>query len=1027
MKHIRKFTALTILFVIIVMMIVVCLHQGNAGESSFSEQIGYYFNEGWTILLPDGGVRSEVSLPYAGSFQDADKIVFQNTLSEEYAGRRMVFSYENADVRVLFDGEVLNLQEPERDNGGDRYYVNLPDMDWEAGIEGKIEIELTILDYGQEIMLGDVIVETGDVIIIGLRGSNLVDIVCSLLIMISAIIMLVLAMMRWYTGQPSRGESLLGLFGLTASIYCFIGTDPFELFFIMQEAYLMQEYLMLVLPLFLVLYFERNFRSIYPHRFNRLLCAVICNAVIQVFADLSGVCNLAVMANVSAVVMAVVCVAVLVSLIKLEKKNWRLQNIMPIASVFVLLAGEVAKVILKSISMYEYVEAAVLYTMTLSGLLLAILHVSMISREYRENAEEKARAAQEQNILLAQAKKDADAARQEALAANEAKGKFLAHMSHEIRTPINAVLGMDEMILRESKEPQVREYAMDIYTAGQSLLSLINDILDFSKIDSGKMEIVPVAYDVSSLIHDLVNMTTQRAAAKDLRLEVEIDHEIPSRLFGDDVRIRQILINILTNAVKYTHEGTIWFRIKCRLTEETAVLYFEVEDTGIGIKEEDLPKLSAEFERIEEDRNRNIEGTGLGMSITMQLLSLLGSRLQVESVYGKGSKFYFALEQKIVDHTPLGDFESKVQKMAQDFSYESGFCAPDAKILVVDDNAVNRKVLRNLLKETQMQVTEADGGEACLRLVQENHYDLIFLDHMMPGMDGVETLHHIKELSEFPCQDTPIVVLTANAVSGAKEFYLTEGFDDFLSKPIVPDKLESMIQKMLPEELLHETVEKTEGPSKDASAFCLEELPVVEGLDWNYAWLHLPEEELLAYTVKTFYEQIDYAADRLEQIQEQSRAADYLEQYRIQVHAMKGLAATVGIIPLAGIARVLEAAAKDGKIEIITALTGVFLEEWRSYRIKLQGVFDIGSADGAKKDADYSVIQALVEMVRISLQEMDIDQADEAMRQLQEYDCPDRISQCIQKLAEAVTNLDMEETDRLADLLSEEIEKQRAQ
>ena len=198
----------------------------------------------------------------------------------------------------------------------------------------------------------------------------------------------------------------------------------------MQEAYLIQEYLMLVLPLFLVLYFERNFRSIYPHRFNRLLCAVICNAVIQVFADLSGVCNLAVMANVSAVVMAVVCVAVLVSLIKLEKKNWRLQNIMPIASVFVLLAGEVAKVILKSISMYEYVEAAVLYTMTLSWLLLAILHVSMISWEYRENAEEKARAAQEQNILLAQAKKDADAARQEALAANEAKGKFLAQMSH---------------------------------------------------------------------------------------------------------------------------------------------------------------------------------------------------------------------------------------------------------------------------------------------------------------------------------------------------------------------------------------------------------------------------------------------------------------------------------------------------------------------------------------------------------------------------------------------------------------------
>ena len=265
-------------------------------------------------------------------------------------------------------------------------------------------------------------------------------------------------------------------------------------------------------------------------------------------------------------------------------------------------------------------------------------------------------------------------------------------MSHEIRTPINAVLGMDEMILRESTEQNIKDYAMDIHMAGQTLLSLINDILDFSKIESGKMEIVPVEYDISSLIHDLTNMALQRAKAKQLALEVEVDQNIPSRLFGDDVRIRQILTNLLTNAVKYTHEGTVWLRIRGRSADNAVKLYFEVEDTGIGIKEEDLPKLSSEFERIEEEKNRNIEGTGLGLNITMKLLSLLGGKLTVESAYGKGSKFSFELEQEIVDQTPIGDFELRVRQIAENYSYSAKFCAPDAKILVVDDNAVNRKV-----------------------------------------------------------------------------------------------------------------------------------------------------------------------------------------------------------------------------------------------------------------------------------------------------------------------------------------------
>ena len=274
----------------------------------------------------------------------------------------------------------------------------------------------------------------------------------------------------------------------------------------------------------------------------------------------------------------------------------------------------------------------------------------------------------------------------------------------------------------------------------------------------------------------------------------------------------------------------------------------------------------------------------------------------------------------------------------------------------------------------------------------------------------------MRRLTDYPCKDTPVVVLTANAVAGAREQYLTEGFDDFLSKPIVPDKLENMLQKMLPEELI-QTADPANMPAAKADEDgCPQDLPVVEGIDWNYAWLHLPDRELLAYTLKEFYDQIDPAADALERDYERITDDAFLEQYRIQVHAMKSLAATVGIVTLSGVARVLESAAKDGKINIITAMTDIFLEEWRSYRQRLQGVFGIGTEE-KQEIIDYSVIQALVEMVRISIQEMDVDRADELMRQLRTYDFPEEIGQNIKKLAGAVTSLDPEETELFAGLL----------
>ncbi|MCH5338798.1 MAG: response regulator [Acetatifactor sp.] len=392
-------------------------------------------------------------------------------------------------------------------------------------------------------------------------------------------------------------------------------------------------------------------------------------------------------------------------------------------------------------------------------------------------------------------------------AANSAKSAFLANMSHEMRTPINAIMGMNEMILRETREEGTKEQAIDIRNAAQILQSLINDVLDLSKIESGKMEIIPVEYQLSSLINDLINMATIRAKAKNLELKVEVDPELPSVYFGDDVRIRQVLMNLLTNAVKYTNEGSVTLTVKRTLVlDGLAILTFSVTDTGVGIKQEDMEKLYAAFERIEEENHRNEEGTGLGMSISTSLLELMGSKIQVESEYGKGSRFFFNLDQRILDPTPIGDFHESIKQLSKDYSYDARFTAPDAKILVVDDNAVNRKVFAGLLKKTKVQVTEADSGKACLELVGQQHFDLIFLDHMMPEMDGVETLQHMKELpeSENQCQETPVIILTANAISGVREEYLKQGFDEYLSKPIDPIKLEAMIRDMLPKELVHE-------------------------------------------------------------------------------------------------------------------------------------------------------------------------------------------------------------------------------
>ncbi|MCR5734757.1 MAG: response regulator [Lachnospiraceae bacterium] len=387
-------------------------------------------------------------------------------------------------------------------------------------------------------------------------------------------------------------------------------------------------------------------------------------------------------------------------------------------------------------------------------------------------------------------------------AANQAKSIFLANMSHEIRTPINAILGFDEMILRETEEESTRVYASTIKGSGQTLLALVNEILDFSKIESGKLEIVPVEYETATLLNDILNMIEFRAREKNLKIIHDIDGAIPVRLLGDDIRLREILTNLLTNAVKYTEKGSITLTVKKLSSDGSTVrLHVSIKDTGRGIKEEDREHLWDSFQRLDEKHNRGIEGTGLGLAITHKYIGLMGSSLELDSEYGHGSDFWFDIDQEILDAEPIGDFEKariNFQKPVE--VYKEGFAAPGAHILLVDDVNVNLVVIKGLLKNSKINIDTATSGKEAIEKMRKNTYDIVFLDHMMPEMDGIETLSLIQEDPDIQNEGVPIIALTANAVSDAEKMYTDHGFTDYLSKPVIPSMLEELLIKYLPDE-----------------------------------------------------------------------------------------------------------------------------------------------------------------------------------------------------------------------------------
>ncbi|MBR1628129.1 MAG: response regulator [Lachnospiraceae bacterium] len=636
---------------------------------------------------------------------------------------------------------------------------------------------------------------------------------------------------------------------------------------------------------------------------------------------------------------------------------------------------------------------------------------------------------------------------------SENKSNFLSNVSHELRTPINAVLGLDEMILRESSEEEILAYALDIQNAGKSLLGLVNDILDSSKLEEGKMELIPTEYELSSMINDLINMISVKAEEKHLKLDICVDEETPHILYGDEIRLKQVILNILTNAVKYTEQGSVTMTVGYeKLNDEYINLNVDIKDTGIGIKEEDIEKLFSRFERIEEGRNKNIEGTGLGMSIVRALLALMDSELEVKSVYGEGSDFSFSVGQKVVKWQPIGNFAEAYQKFKDgNLRYEAKYVAPEARILVVDDTPMNLTVVKGLLKETLVGVETADSGAKALDLVKKNNYDIIFMDQRMPEMDGVETFHEMEQLTQEGANrssDAVVIMLTANAVSGSREQFLKEGFADYLSKPIDSTKLERMVQQYLPQEKLHSPEEysaeeySAEATAESASGLTEGAEPVGEyaaerageekapeesalvnalrglaSIDYETGLQNCGSEDLLIEVLKDFLEAIPGKSADIRRYFEEE---DY-KNYTILVHALKSSSRIIGAMQLSADAAYLEQcgdAAQQGDEEAkreISEKTAPLLKLYRSYYDKLTPMLENEEDADLRPEIPREELKEAMGAIREFVEAFDFDSADGVMDMLKDYRMPEDFADAFDQIKQSLSAVDR---DALLKLLS---------
>ncbi|MGN0154274.1 MAG: histidine kinase N-terminal 7TM domain-containing protein [Lachnospiraceae bacterium] len=606
--------------------------------------------------------------------------------------------------------------------------------------------------------------------------------------------------------------------------------------------------------------------------------------------------------------------------------------------------------------------------------------------------------------------------REKAENANRAKSDFLANMSHEIRTPMNAIVGMSELIIEESRGRKMYDYACNIKSAAINLLSIINDILDLSKVEAGKMELVESNYYVQILVQDTVNLVKVAAAQKGLQMKVDLAENIPYQLYGDEGRIRQILINILNNAIKFTRTGYVSLKVTGGyIDEEHIKLSFEIEDTGIGIKKEDMQAVFEAFQQLDMKKNRKTEGTGLGLAITKRLVQLMHGELQVESEYGKGTKFTVGLNQKVIDRTTIK--EAPVTRESIQETDTRLFTCEDYRVLVVDDNIINRKVAIAMVEAYGFQIDEADSGSKAISLAKNNKYDIIFMDHMMPEMDGIEATRIIRSECGEGGRMAVIIALTANAIEGAREMYLGNGFQDFLSKPFERIQLHEILNKWIPEKkkkYLDVEVEKDKVSEDEMAEIFMNGVNVRNAIQCRNGGI----EDYLEL-LNLFYMDGNEKKLHIEQLLD----AEEYNDYGIEVHGLKSAAANIGADRLSDMAKEHEMAVKGGDIDfvrqnaetLISCYGDILSEIERVLQKKQYGRFAEKQESGLKPIEE----SYMVEQIREALYNLENFRPKEAAKQIEAlmgYAVPDNVMEELEKIIEL---LKLYEDDKAEEALGE--------
>lgn len=588
------------------------------------------------------------------------------------------------------------------------------------------------------------------------------------------------------------------------------------------------------------------------------------------------------------------------------------------------------------------------------------------------------------------------------------KADFLASMSHEMRSPLNAMLGFNEMILRNCDDEQIRSYSLDVASSGQFMTTLVNDILDYSKVESGRMEINPIEYDLSNLIHEISNAAQMKAKEKGIDFILNADSALPKILTGDAIRIKQVINNLITESIEKLSEGTVTLTINyVKIDDKLINLKVSVKDDGIGMNSEELENVIIPFGQLDGSKKLHIDSLALNMTISQELLSLMNTKLGIRTDVGIGTTYYFNVKQAVESWEQVGNISTiKTVNKNTDEAYKPSFSAPSARILIVDDIAVNISVITELLKDTQIKIETVYSGQAAVDACRDQEYHLILLDHKMPGMSGIETLKKLRADWFSKNRYVPVIAMTANAVSGAKGMFIKEGFSDYITKPMVPKELEKMIIKYLPDELICDAVDVViEEPQNELISKLRNSVFTINVDDGIRA---AGSEKVYNVAISEFYITLDQTINEIKTLFDSKD----IEMYVIKVHALKSTARLIGAMELSEMAKELEFAGKDGKIDVIEANTDTLLDELRILKQKLSSCFESDEKKDLPMISD-ALLKEAVDVMTEGAECFDYDMIETVMQQLAGYSVPDSFVDTLNELKVLMANVAFEEIKSL--------------